>query len=241
MNSESINNRALECLARQNWTEAQRLFFYNAKKFPSHKTYNNLGYYLISEGLECKNGKVRSAHKLGVKYLIKASMLATSVTNIIAQVNALSLSMRTLDGDKHIEFVARMRDLYKRALEIEYSPQLQYNFLRCSYILGERGDALIAQVEHLISELVTPESTALYLAMLCNMGEVDKGKTALLKYCDIIDDYDRAIFSVKLGQLSAEDLDQLYVDISDKINEAFIPPDIVICAYFGCKVHGTEW
>ena len=70
MIAKEINQKAMDALRRQNFAEAQHLFFENAKRNPSHKTYNNLGYYLISEGLECKGGKVRNALKLGIKYLI---------------------------------------------------------------------------------------------------------------------------------------------------------------------------
>ena len=72
MDANVMNERALKCLIEGNFEEAQKLFFENAKKNPSHETYNNLGNFLIDEGLLCKNGRVRNAQKLGVKYLFKA-------------------------------------------------------------------------------------------------------------------------------------------------------------------------
>lgn len=67
-----INQDALELLARQQWLEAQRLLFENARKNPSYQTHNNLGYFLITEGLALKNGNARCAYKYGENYLLSA-------------------------------------------------------------------------------------------------------------------------------------------------------------------------
>ena len=72
MNYIDTNERALNLLSKENFIQAQKLFFKNAKSTQSHETYNNLGWYLYTEGLECKNGKVRNAEKLGLHYLLKA-------------------------------------------------------------------------------------------------------------------------------------------------------------------------
>ena len=53
-----INRSALDELSKHNWKIAQKMLFDNAKKHPCHETFNNLGYYLCTEGLECKNNKV---------------------------------------------------------------------------------------------------------------------------------------------------------------------------------------
>ena len=73
MTAKEINQAALENLKKQDWQSAQKLFFENARKNPSHKTYNNLGVFLITEGLTCRNGTSRNATKLGLKYLLKAA------------------------------------------------------------------------------------------------------------------------------------------------------------------------
>ena len=61
MTAKEINAKALNFLDKQEWKKAQDLFFKNAKENPSHQTYNNLGFFLIIEGLICSNGKVRKS------------------------------------------------------------------------------------------------------------------------------------------------------------------------------------
>ena len=47
VDAQRTNQAALDALAKQNFAEAQALFFENARKNPSYQTFNNLGYYLI--------------------------------------------------------------------------------------------------------------------------------------------------------------------------------------------------
>ena len=71
----------MECLSKQDFAGAQKLFFDNARTAPSHETYNNLGYFLCTEGLECRSGKTRYAGKLGFSYLLKAEKLKCTSVN----------------------------------------------------------------------------------------------------------------------------------------------------------------
>lgn len=75
------NAAAMECLSKQDFAGAQKLFFDNAMTAPSHETYNNLGYFLCTEGLECRSGKTRYAGKLGFSYLLKAEKLKCTSVN----------------------------------------------------------------------------------------------------------------------------------------------------------------
>ena len=95
MKPQEINEKALAFLANQDWKTAQELFYENARKFPSHKTYNNLGFFLIREGLLCKNGTQRNALKLGLKYLEKASKFEESSVNCVAMVEAIVFELRS--------------------------------------------------------------------------------------------------------------------------------------------------
>ena len=72
---EKKNQEALQALEDLNYSVAQACFFENAKRVPCHETFNNLGYYLITEGLWCKNNNARNALALGLKYLLKALLL----------------------------------------------------------------------------------------------------------------------------------------------------------------------
>ena len=84
MESEAakLNAEALEILSQGNFIGAQRKFQINAKKHPGHQTFNNLGQYYFTEGLEMKNGKVRNADTLGIYQLKKAEKLQQTPLNL---------------------------------------------------------------------------------------------------------------------------------------------------------------
>ena len=84
MGSEAakLNAEALEILSQGNFIGAKRKFQINAKKHPGHQTFNNLGQYYFTEGLEMKNGKVRNADTLGIYQLKKAEKLQQTPLNL---------------------------------------------------------------------------------------------------------------------------------------------------------------
>jgi tetratricopeptide (TPR) repeat protein len=82
--AERTNQKALEKLDEGDFFGAQALFRKNAKKHPAHLTFNNLGVYYVSEGMELRDGRMRSADKLGLKYLKTADALASSLQNKLA-------------------------------------------------------------------------------------------------------------------------------------------------------------
>nr|WP_319489345.1 hypothetical protein [uncultured Caproiciproducens sp.] len=81
---ETINDIALQMISIRNFSAAQYNFRQNAKKNPSFLTFNNLGVYYITEGIELPNGKVHSARKLGLKYLKRAEAYSQSQLNLMA-------------------------------------------------------------------------------------------------------------------------------------------------------------
>ncbi|MBR2344096.1 MAG: hypothetical protein IKA64_07575 [Clostridia bacterium] len=199
MTAKEINEKALLCLERQNWREAQRLLFFNAKRSPSHQTYNNLGYYLITEGLECSNGKVRNALKLGVKYLKKAAELGTTVLNINALVEAVEYELRSADEKESGALYEYARSLTQKALSIEYSNELQYNFLRYSYLLNPCDGAILSQARALIKSFVCDSSVSLYLGLLLENGLSDEGLECIEKFSGLLDKADLLMLYTRLG------------------------------------------
>jgi len=72
MNTKEMNEHALSVLAKGNFFEAQQLFQKYAKINPCAETYNNLGYYYYTEGMELPDGKTKNAKELSCRYLEKA-------------------------------------------------------------------------------------------------------------------------------------------------------------------------
>jgi tetratricopeptide (TPR) repeat protein len=82
--AERMNQAALEKLDEGDFYGAQALFRKNAKKHLGHLTQNNLGVYYVSEGMELKDGRMRGASKLGLKFLKEAEAQAASLQNKMA-------------------------------------------------------------------------------------------------------------------------------------------------------------
>jgi len=200
MIAKETNRKAMNALSQQNFTEAQHLFFENAKRNPSHQTYNNLGYYLISEGLECKGGKVRNALKLGIKYLNKASEIDSSVTNICSKVEAINLMLRGVKNEEEIALYQEAYDLLNKALKIDYSDELQHNMLRFSYLINPYNKENIEKAKKLTEINSSYEIVSLYFCMLSANSLVKEGNNCIEKFGHILDSADMLLFYAKTNQ-----------------------------------------
>ena len=199
MTAQQINGKALDNLSSQHWMNAQKLFFMNMKKHPSHQTYNNLGYYLISEGLICKNGKTRNALKHGMKYLFKASKMETSVINMCAIVKAIDYQLRTAKEDEKSPLYAYACSCLKKAISIECSNTLQYNYLRFSYLLEPHNENILLEIRNLVHKFTSVETVSLYLELLCDNFLIDEGLECIETYGDFLDEVDLLMFYAKFG------------------------------------------
>ena len=94
MNEEQTNQKALELLSKRDWNSAQKLLFENANRFKSHNSYNNLGHYLVTEGLVCKDGRFLNAYNKGMKYLLASAEIKESATNAFAIASALNFKLK---------------------------------------------------------------------------------------------------------------------------------------------------
>lgn len=83
------NAIAIEALSKGNELTAQNLFRENVKYKPCCLTLNNLGVYYIQYGMTLKNGHIRSAKKVGLDYLLKASLYETDWRNCASIATAL--------------------------------------------------------------------------------------------------------------------------------------------------------
>ena len=83
------NALALAKLSEGNELAAQALFRKNAKNSPCCLSLNNMGVYYSQYGMILKNGRIRSAKKIGLNYLLKASLYETDWRNCISTATAL--------------------------------------------------------------------------------------------------------------------------------------------------------
>ncbi len=163
------NQKALGFLSKGNFKEAQILFFNNAKQFKNHEAYNNLGVYLCNEGLECKNGKVRNADKLGFLYLLKAQKSKTTSVNLNNIANEIyKQGIRHSSPDA--EIIETYRTAYKYlnvANHINYSDETEYNRLVFCYLIDPNNTEVLDKMTELALKTKDEDSIEFWLHTLC--------------------------------------------------------------------------
>lgn len=144
MESEAAkrNAEALATLSQGNFIGTQQILQENAKRYPGHQTYNNLGYYYCTEGLEMKNGQVRSAVKLGIQYLQKAEKIQETPLNLT---NLGEAYFKNAQYQSHLkEDYEKALAYYTRANEMEAASWRLYNMAACLWKLGRYDRAYMA-------------------------------------------------------------------------------------------------
>ena len=228
-----INDVALLALHKQDWEAAQKLFYQNVIENPSHRTYNNLGYYLWSEGLICKDGKHRNARKLGMQYIIKASKLGISIANCCAIAEAANKNFFYAKDDS-LPTIAFALNYLEKVLELEDRPDLRYNYYRFLYLLSPLDETHLIRLRELVMNYVTEESVNFYFSLLCMHSKKDEGLDCILKYSSIIDKSNLLKFYAKMG---------LYVEGS-KVFEAVCDQrcidDEIVAAVIECSLGASN-
>lgn len=198
-----INAKAIAALANHDWHKAQQMLFQNAKENPCYQTWNNLGYYLISEGLICKNGSFRSAAKLGFKYLEKAAEEKESVVNLMARVSANELKLRSATKTEKESLYKQSYWLLSKAIAIKYSDVLEYNALRFSYLLNFSQKDILLRLRELIKTFVCDESVSFYLELLRQQGLKKEALQCINNYSSFLDSADLLLLFSTLGEYDA--------------------------------------
>lgn len=196
---EQINKQALECLANRDWKNAQFLFKENIKQNPCHQTFNNLGYFLITEGLELNNGKHKSAVMLGHKYLLKAAEMKETVTNIKAITESIFYQLRTATKKNKKQLFSDACQWLKKASKMEYHHDVQYNFLMFSYLLSNDSNILF-EIKDLIEKFENEETVSLYFCILLKQLNKNEGNHCIDRYGRYISDMDKLMFYTKTEQ-----------------------------------------
>ena len=229
MTAKEINEKALDFLSNQDWKNAQFLFFDNVRKNPCHQTYNNLGVYLINEGLECKNGKTRNAFKLGFKYLLKAAEIKISTINTYAIVEAInSLLLQECDKKNLYQFAC---DCLKKALVLDFSYELQFDYLRFLYLLDPQNKELLNKANSLVQKFPCSESVSLYFQLLRINYLMDEALSCIEHYGSFIDEVDLFIFYAEF-----ELYEQGY-SLCNYIHSSYSMNDFIASAIIECCIN----
>ena len=196
---EQINRQALESLEKNDCKNAQFLFKQNIKQNPCHQTFNNLGYFLITEGMELNNGKHKSAVMLGHRYLLKAAKMKETVINIKAITESFYYQSRTATKKNKKQLFRDACDWLKIANKIEYRHDVQYNFLRFSYLLNDDNNILF-EIRDLIKKFENEETVSLYFCILLKQSMKNEGNNCIERYGRFISDMDKLMFYTKTEQ-----------------------------------------
>ena len=229
-----INKKALNFLVNQRWKEAQKLFFYNAKINPTHETYNNLGFYLISEGFECENGKIRNSNKLGLKYLLKAYELKKTSINLCAIAQAYNYQLRRATENEKKIIYRQMLDCFKRSLELEYLDEVYYNYLLMCHLISPCDVEVLAQIPKLLHKFPSVESAILALSVFNINDRFDEGIKILNEYQTRLDPYENLLYCTKF---------RLYEEgyrFCEEVFEHFNVDDVIFSCIIDCCVNTSR-
>ena len=196
MKTEKLNRQALNCLGKQKVKEAQMRFFENVRKNPCCQTYHNLGWFLISEGFVCRNGKIKKAHKLGRNYLFRAMKIRKNPVTLLAIAKTYEYE-RTISPHENKKQLAEQARLCKDALLFQYSPIIHYNYLRSLYYIDPKEISLLDQGIILLRNYICNETVTLFLALLYHNSLLEKGLIFIEKYISYIDEIDLLMFYAK--------------------------------------------
>lgn len=126
------NYQAINELRKGNEELARDLFRQNAKENPCCTTLNNIGVYYSQYGLLQKNGKVRSAKKIGLYYLLKASTYSCDWRNCVS-----TATTAWECGDLHLSY-----KMLLKSNQLCYDNTIYYNIGCCLYWLEDYVNAL---------------------------------------------------------------------------------------------------
>lgn len=231
MNCKEINQAALKFLKRGEWNNAQVLFFQNVREYPSHKTYNNLGNYLICEGLACKNGNVRNAWNIGMKYLKLAAELETSAVNLCAMAKAFNYKLRGMSSAEKQPLYQQIMDLITAANDILPTNESLYNILRLKVLLHSYDKQIIDQARALLKTFICEESVRLYFELLRFYSMYDEGTQCIHRYADYLPEDDILLFYAKFHRY-----DDGY-GLCGVVMDQYFPNKYIAAAVLECCIH----
>lgn len=198
-----INQDALELLARQQWLEAQRLLFENARKNPSYQTHNNLGYFLITEGLTLKNGNARCAHKYGENYLLSAIKMRENPISYCALAVLTGYRLRRAlitSKKKSAELYKLQYKYFTRAEKLCPSDrEIRYNRLRAYCLVFGADESALRKAKRLLQEFECEETVLLYVEILRILSKKAPALACIEKYRNYFSEWNLLMFYATCG------------------------------------------
>ena len=233
MKSYENNSEALAFLSQQKWEDAQRKMFENAKNNPCYQTFNNLGHFLITEGLTCKNGRTRNAFKIGIGYLKKSANIKKTSTNAYALISALNVKKQCQQDCKELE--EYIYQYLEQILENEHSLTLKYNYLCLSYRLGKFSTNSIEALRSIVKEQTFSEATSLYLYVLQENGCTEESFELIKQHQAFLDEFDLFVIYLRLKRY-----EEAY-SLCDKIYEFYSLNELLIVAIIECCIKNNDF
>ena len=233
------NAAAMECLSKQDFAGAQKLFFDNARTALSHETYNNLGYFLCTEGLECRSGKTRYAGKLGFSYLLKAEKLkCTSVnqSNIAGELEKRRAEKFCKTGidDPDIRLSALHHAELAVRNDVRCSDECEYNRLRFLFLCDRNSPEVFDGMKNLAAGYETDDSIEFLLNLYCIHSETDKCLKLMREYGDRLDGYAKLSLYCRCRDFSSA------AALCDEVYESFAPDDAIIAMMAESLINSGE-
>ena len=148
MIATNIHHAAMEALAQGNFSEAQRLLYLNCTKFPSYRSYNNLGLYLYENGMDLKNNTTRSAAKIGEHYIQRALKLERHQT-ILNNLGRISYERGEYLG---------AYQYYSQSYEVVHDDAIAYNIAVTLFCLHRYAEAysILKECKDRLKEALLP-------------------------------------------------------------------------------------
>lgn len=199
MDEREINEKALDFLNKHDWISAQKLLFKNANQSQSHNAYNNLGFYLITEGLACKNEMFRNAYNLGTKYLLRAAEIKETAINDFAITTALNYKFMGSSFRKKHEICKEAICWLKKGLSIELSHEMKYNLLRFLYFYNPQSEHLLNLSNDVANSFPCQESIGLRLEILRLNKFKTEGIKCIKQHRELLDEVDLLMFYTSCG------------------------------------------
>jgi len=124
---------AIEELTKGNELVAQSIFQKNVKNVPCCLSLNNIGVYYSQYGMILKNGSIQSAKKIGLNYLLKASLYDTDWRNCVSLATALLEAGNALQAHQYLLKAYTLNSDYK----------ILYNIGTCLFRLKNFQEAIL--------------------------------------------------------------------------------------------------
>ena len=157
-----------------------------------------MGYYLISEGLICKNGTVRNSYKLGFSYLLKAQLIEESFVNLCAIAQSIDFNLRTSTKNVSDELYQNYLNFLEKATKYKYSYEVQYNKLRILYLCDFYNDGFYGEIKDLVEKYTCKETVSLLLGFLSSNLLKDEALSYVETFGFYIDDFDLLMAYAKM-------------------------------------------